>query len=102
MLFFLMLFVLGIGSAVALTSAMTTILCDQFKGLVFWKTALGISIVGFLAGLIYVTPTGQWFLNLVDHFGGTLLVFVLGTLQVMGVFWIYGKTLHGIWSVNIV
>lgn len=29
-------------------------------------------------------------LNLVDHFGGTFLVFILAIFELMGVFWIYG------------
>ena len=29
-------------------------------------------------------------LNLVDHFGGTFLVFVLAIFELMGIFWIYG------------
>lgn len=45
---------------------------------------------GFLVGLIYVTPGGQWMLNLVDHFGGTFLIFALAILQLIGIFWIYG------------
>lgn len=37
-------------------------------------------ITGFLVGLIYITPGGQWMLNLVDHFGGTFLIFALAIL----------------------
>lgn len=33
---------------------------------------------------------GQWMLNLVDHFGGTLLIFTLGILELMGILWFYG------------
>lgn len=29
-------------------------------------------------------------LNLVDHFGGTLLIFTLGILELMGILWFYG------------
>lgn len=29
-------------------------------------------------------------LNLVDHFGGTFLIFVLGIAELIGIFWIYG------------
>lgn len=47
-------------------------------------------IIGFLIGLIYVTPGGQWMLNLVDHYGGTFLIFALAILQLAGVFWVYG------------
>ncbi len=48
------------------------------------------SIVGILIGLIYVTPGGQWILNLVDHYGGTFLVFALAIVQLTGVMWVYG------------
>lgn len=51
-----MLFVLGIGSVVALQSAVVTVICDQFTGLKFWKVAIGTCFAGFLIGLIYVTP----------------------------------------------
>lgn len=55
-LFFFMLFVLGIGSIVALQSTIVTIICDQFKSWKYWKVALVTSICGFLMGLVYVTP----------------------------------------------
>lgn len=55
-LFFFMLFVLGIGSIVALQSTIVTIICDQFKGWKYWKVALTTSVCGFLMGLVYVTP----------------------------------------------
>jgi len=29
-------------------------------------------------------------LSLVDHFGGTFLIFALAIVQVIGIFWIYG------------
>lgn len=91
-MFFIMLFVLGISSVIAITVSLTTILCDYFEKFVFWQVALVVSVIGFLAGLIYVTPTGQWFVNLIDHFGGTLLIFGLCIFELIGVFWIYGKT----------
>ncbi|KAH8339693.1 hypothetical protein KR074_009026, partial [Drosophila pseudoananassae] len=89
-LFFFMLFVLGIGSIVALQSTIVTIICDQFKGLKYWKVALGTSICGFLMGLVYVTPGGQWILTLVDFYGGTYVVFILAIFELAGIVWIYG------------
>ncbi|XP_017102484.3 sodium-dependent nutrient amino acid transporter 1 [Drosophila bipectinata] len=89
-LFFFMLFVLGIGSIVALQSTIVTIICDQFKGLRYWKVALGTSICGFLMGLVYVTPGGQWILTLVDFYGGTYVVFILAIFELAGIVWIYG------------
>lgn len=89
-LFFFMLFVLGIGSAVALHNTIITIFCDKFPNIKYWKAAGVASICGFLCGLIYVTPGGQWMLNLVDHFGGTFLIFALAIIEVISIFWIYG------------
>lgn len=66
-LFFFMLFVLGIGSAVALQSTVITNVMDNLpKGkFKYWQIA-GIGVViNFFLGLCYVTPGGQWMLILV-------------------------------------
>ncbi|XP_020807462.1 sodium-dependent nutrient amino acid transporter 1 [Drosophila serrata] len=89
-LFFFMLFVLGIGSIVALQSTIVTIICDQFKGWKYWKVALTTSVCGFLMGLVYVTPGGQWILTLVDFYGGTYVVFILAIFELAGIMWVYG------------
>ncbi|XP_046821553.1 sodium-dependent nutrient amino acid transporter 1-like isoform X1 [Vespa crabro] len=89
-LFFLMLFVLGIGSAVALVGGIVTIINDQFPSCKHWYIVLGTSIVGFFCGTVYCTPGGQFILGLVDYYAGSFIVFVLATLEVTGFFWIYG------------
>ena len=69
-MFFLMLFTLGVGSASALTGCVITIICDEFPT---WRKSLVtliVCILGFFLGLFYVTPQGQYILTLVDHFGG--------------------------------
>lgn len=55
-LFFFMLFVLGIGSNIAMCTCIITILRDKFTSLKAWQAAVGLSLVGFLVGLAYVTP----------------------------------------------
>lgn len=55
-LFFLMLFTLGIGSAVSLTGCVITIVCDAFPTWKRWAVTLVICSSGFLLGLVYVTP----------------------------------------------
>lgn len=55
-LFFFMLFVLGIGSVVALHNSVVTVICDQFPGLKFSRVAAFTSLFGFLGGIIYLTP----------------------------------------------
>nr|CAD7396080.1 unnamed protein product [Timema cristinae] len=89
-LFFLMLFTLGVGSAVALVSSIITIICDQFPHLKHWMVTSVVCCICFLIGLIYATPGGQYILNLVDFYGVTFVVFVLAVIEVMGVHWIYG------------
>lgn len=85
-----MLFVLGVGSAVGLQSSIVTNFMDIFPKAKNWQVAGICSTLGFLVGLIYVTPGGQWMLNLVDHFGGTFLIFALAICELVGIFWIYG------------
>lgn len=89
-LFFIMLFALGVGSAVSWQMAVITVICDQFPKLPkFWVTALSCGAC-FLVGLIYVTPGGQWMLQLVDFFAGNFTIYVLATLEVIGIVWVYG------------
>jgi solute carrier family 6 (neurotransmitter transporter, glycine) member 5/9 len=88
---FLSLFkVLGIGSAVALLSAITTVIWDEFPTVKYWKIAAAACSTGFLLGICYVTPGGQWMLNLIDHFGGTFLVFAMAILEMLAIFYVYG------------
>lgn len=68
-LFFLMLFTLGVGSASALTGCIITIICDEFPSFKKWIVTLCVCITGFFLGLFYVTPQGQYILQLIDHYG---------------------------------
>ncbi|XP_055585925.1 sodium-dependent nutrient amino acid transporter 1 isoform X2 [Uranotaenia lowii] len=89
-LFFFMMCVLGIGSAVALFGAISTAVMDSTTKFKFWQVALALAIVGYCAGLVYITPGGQWILDLVDHYGGTFLIFILAIVEIMVIFWLYG------------
>lgn len=55
-LFFLMLFVLGIGTTVAFCNVIVSIIKDQFPHLDQWKIAAGVAIFGFSFGIVYCTP----------------------------------------------
>ncbi|XP_029037428.1 sodium-dependent nutrient amino acid transporter 1-like [Osmia bicornis bicornis] len=89
-LFFVMMFVLGVGSAVALCGAVFSILCDHFPKVNHWKLVLMVSVFGFFVSLVYVTPGGQWFITLVDYYGGTFVAIIVGVLEMVTIFWIYG------------
>ena len=54
-----MLFVLGIGSNIAMATCVMTALRDQFPKLKHWQAASGISCAGLLVGLFYVTPVSS-------------------------------------------
>jgi solute carrier family 6 amino acid transporter-like protein 5/7/9/14 len=89
-IFFLMLFSLGVGSAVSWQMGIITVICDQFPKLSKLLVTSVSCIICFLVGLIYVTPGGQFMLTLVDSFGGNFTIYVLATLEVIGVAWVYG------------
>lgn len=89
-LFFVMMYVLGAGSAVALCGAVFSILCDHFPNVKHWQLVAVVSIVGFAVSIVYVTPGGQWFTTLVDYYGGTFVAIIVGVLEMTSIFWIYG------------
>lgn len=89
-MFFLMLFTLGLGSASALAGCSITVICDLFPKLDKWKAATFVCTGGFLVGLVYVTPAGNLILNLVDTFGAGFVVLVLSSLEVVILSWVYG------------
>ena len=45
---------------------------------------------GYGIGLFYVTPGGQIMLEMVDYYGGTVLILALAAVEVMAIGWIYG------------
>ncbi|KAJ8957365.1 hypothetical protein NQ318_004844, partial [Aromia moschata] len=89
-LFFFMLFVLGVGSLVALKGCAFTVVMDSFPHLEIWHVSLATAIGGFLVGLLYITPGGQWIFTMVDFFGGTFIFYVLTILEIVTVMWWYG------------
>ncbi|XP_017066666.1 sodium-dependent nutrient amino acid transporter 1 [Drosophila eugracilis] len=89
-LFFLMLFVLGIGSNVGMASCLSTVIKDQFGHLKNWTIVVAIAIIGYCLGLLYITPGGQFVLNLLDFFGATFVALVLAIFELVAVAWIYG------------
>ncbi|XP_017068126.2 sodium-dependent nutrient amino acid transporter 1 [Drosophila eugracilis] len=89
-LFFLMLFVLGIGSNIAMTSCSVTAIRDRFPNFKQWQCSLLIAVVSFIIGLMYITPGGQYMLTLVDFFGASMIALVLGIAELYTIGWIYG------------
>ena len=89
-LFFFMLFVLGIGSNVAMTSCVMTAIRDKYKWIKNWQAACVLCSMGFLAGLLYITPGGSFMLNLVDYYGVQFITYILAIGELIAVAWMYG------------
>ncbi|CAG0913002.1 unnamed protein product [Notodromas monacha] len=89
-IFFLMLFTLGLGSATALIGSIITIVHDQFPQWSRRNITIVVCILGFLAGIVYTTPGGQYVQAIVDHFGASFLIYILATVEIFAIAWIYG------------
>lgn len=55
-MFFVMMFVLGVGSAAGMTSSIVNAIHDQYPSTNYWKIVYPVCISGFIVGLVYVTP----------------------------------------------
>lgn len=85
-----MLLVLGIGSNIGMASSVINVVKDRFPQLPHWQLAIGASLIGFLCGLVYMTPGGQFVLNLVDFYGCTFIALVLAIAELLAIGWVYG------------
>jgi len=89
-LFFFMLFTLGLGSATSLAGGVITIIADGFPKFKRWQVTVGVCVVGYLFGLMYVTPGGLHILDLVDNFAATFVIYVAAMVEVGAIAYIYG------------
>lgn len=91
-LFFVMLYMLGLGSAVGHVEAIATTLKDEFSTLRSRKAliSLGICFLCFLGGLPLTTDAGQYIMPLIDGYGVGAAVFLYAIFELVGVMWIYG------------
>lgn len=101
-LFFFMLLVLGVGSNVGMVSCVMTVIKDRFPHIPHWKLSAVLSVCGFLCGIVYMTPGGQYILNLIDFFGCSFIALFLAIAELISFAWIYGKTLLGITNFLVV
>ncbi|XP_043785373.1 sodium-dependent nutrient amino acid transporter 1-like isoform X2 [Apis laboriosa] len=89
-LFFVMMFVLGVGSIVGMVSGLAHSLKEKLPNVQIWKIVLCICSMSFAVSTIYVTPGGQFLLNLVDYYGTSFVVFFLASFEITAIMWVYG------------
>jgi solute carrier family 6 (neurotransmitter transporter, glycine) member 5/9 len=90
MLFFIMLFILGIGSNIGMTSCIMTVIRDKFPHIKCWKIVVCIALIGISVGTVYTTPGGQFLINLLDFYGASFVALILAIIELITVSWIYG------------
>jgi len=88
-LFFITLLTLAIDSAFSLVEAIDATIADKTK-MKKKYIALIVCVLGVLAGLIYTTNGGLYFLDVVDHFVTNVNLIVIGILECIAVGWIFG------------
>ncbi len=89
-LFFLMLFTLGIDSAFSLIEAVNTAIKDRYPKVSKNKIAIAVCAVSFILGVIFVTGAGLYFLDIVDHFVTNYTLVAIGIFECLAIGWIYG------------
>ncbi|KAG8190904.1 hypothetical protein JTE90_014385 [Oedothorax gibbosus] len=91
-LFFIMLFTLGIGSSMSQIETILTVIKDKFPSMRDRKEllALGACITFFGLGLPLTTNVGKHILVLLNNYGVGAAVYCYSILTVIGITWIYG------------
>lgn len=86
-LFFLVLIVAGLSSAISLTEAFSCSICDKFKTSRKKATSL-ICGIGLLGSIVFCTRAGLFILDIVDHFINNYALIIGGILECILVGWI--------------
>ncbi|XP_071146630.1 sodium- and chloride-dependent neutral and basic amino acid transporter B(0+)-like [Mytilus edulis] len=93
-LFFFMLFTLGLDSEFALLETVLTCIQDEFPKLRKYKShmCIGLGVICFFMALPCVTPTGDYIVGLMDSYGADFSVLCVATCECVSVLWVYGVT----------
>lgn len=91
-LFFFMLFTLGLDSEFALLETFLTCIQDEFPSTRKYKSymCVGMGIICFFLALPCVTPAGDYVVTIMDHFGADFSVLFVAACECVAVMWVYG------------
>jgi SNF family Na+-dependent transporter len=95
-LFFFMLFLLGIGSQMVLIETVVTGFVDEFPFLgknacIRLMTTISVCSFFFFAGLAATTQGGMYVLQLMDWYAASFCVLVIAIVECVAINWIYGN-----------
>jgi NSS family neurotransmitter:Na+ symporter len=86
-LFFLVLIVAGLSSAISLTEAFSCSICDKFN--ISRKKATSIICgLGLAGSIVFTTQAGLFILDIVDHFINNYALIIGGILECMLIGWV--------------
>lgn len=87
-LFFIMLLSLGIDSAFSLVEAFVASMVDKWRMrkevAAFW-----FCLIGFIIGILFVTRSGLYWLDVVDHWINSFGIAVIGILECVMIGWVF-------------
>lgn len=91
-LFFFMLFTLGLDSEFALLETMLTCLQDEYPKLRKYKGLLCIvsGVICFFLALPCICPGGDYVVTLMDYYGADFAVLCVASCESIAVMWVYG------------
>ncbi|KAK6965239.1 sodium- and chloride-dependent neutral and basic amino acid transporter B(0+) [Biomphalaria glabrata] len=91
-LFFFMLFTLGLDSEFGLMETVLTCIQDEFPKTRKYKSyiCVGLSIACFFLALPCTCPGGDYVVTIMDHYGADFSVLILSCIEVISVMWVYG------------
>ncbi|XP_077977388.1 sodium- and chloride-dependent glycine transporter 1-like [Glandiceps talaboti] len=93
LLFFFMLFLLGLDSQFGMVEGVASAIIDSFpKYLLKRRTwfILGLCIFEFFVGLFFVTQGGVYILTVVDWYAGSISLLLVSFCECLVIAWIYG------------
>ncbi|XP_059144575.1 sodium- and chloride-dependent neutral and basic amino acid transporter B(0+)-like [Physella acuta] len=91
-LFFFMLFTLGLDSEFAFIETVMTCIQDEFPKTRKYKRymCIGFAVACFLLALPCTCPGGDYVVTIMDHYGADFSVLILAFCEVVSVMWVYG------------
>ncbi|MBQ2642179.1 MAG: hypothetical protein IJF94_00010 [Eubacterium sp.] len=98
LIFYLCLITLAIDSAFSIAEGVSTSFFDKFK-LRKGKTTLVVCIIMAIISIVYVTRSGLYYLDTVDHFTNMINLILIGILECVAVGWFF-KTSKVLTEIN--
>ncbi|XP_020375551.2 sodium- and chloride-dependent neutral and basic amino acid transporter B(0+)-like [Rhincodon typus] len=92
-IFFLMLFTLGIDSQFAMMETITTSIADALPNFMqsrYLSVVIVLCLSFYFLGLIFATQAGIYWVHLFDHYSTGLTLLITAALELVGIIFIYG------------